>query len=45
MILLLSPDPFTSYFQKLKKGASLVEAPNIDRKLKEEDLKELFSQP
>jgi putative transposase len=32
----------SSVLQKLKKGASLVEAPNIDRKLKEEDLKELF---
>jgi REP element-mobilizing transposase RayT len=32
----------SSVLQKLKKGASLLEAPNIDMSKKEEDLKELF---
>jgi putative transposase len=32
----------SSVLQELKKGASLVEAPNIDKKPKEEDLKVLF---
>ena len=32
----------SSVLQQLKKGASLVEAPNIDRRAKEEDLRALF---
>ena len=44
MKVFLNSDVDTSQLQEMKKASSLVEAPNIDKKPKEENLREIFKE-